>query len=75
MNCKTGETKTTVCDVLISATGVLNKWKWPDVPGRDSFRGPIAHSAHWDKTIDLKDKSVVLIGNGYGLSLIQRHLN
>lgn len=64
-NTKTGEAQTTLCDVLISATGVLNKWKWPDVPGIKDFRGSIAHSAHWDESIELKDKSVALIGNGY----------
>lgn len=52
------------CDVLVSATGVLNSWKWPDVPGLDKFSGTLAHSAAWDPSINLKDKTVALIGNG-----------
>ncbi|KAK8109514.1 hypothetical protein PG999_007651 [Apiospora kogelbergensis] len=51
-------------DFLINASGVLNKWKWPDVAGLDSFKGPKIHSANWDDSVDLKGKRVGLIGNG-----------
>ncbi|KAL4924805.1 flavin-containing monooxygenase [Aspergillus undulatus] len=50
-------------DVLINATGVLNNWKWPAVPGLDKFKNKL-HSANWDSTIDLEDKVVGIIGNG-----------
>lgn len=52
-------------DILISATGILNKWKWPLIPGLDSFKGKLLHSAAWNDTVDLSGKSVGLIGNGY----------
>ncbi|KPM46387.1 putative sterigmatocystin biosynthesis monooxygenase stcW [Neonectria ditissima] len=63
-NTKTGITNAYQCDVLISATGVLNAWKWPDVPGIGDFKGVMAHSAAWDNKLDLKDKTVALVGNG-----------
>jgi hypothetical protein len=28
------------CNVLIDAGGVLNKWKWPAINGREMFKGP-----------------------------------
>jgi cation diffusion facilitator CzcD-associated flavoprotein CzcO len=27
------------CYVLINATGILNYWKWPDIPGIHEFKG------------------------------------
>ena len=53
-----------ICDVLISATGVLNQPRWLDVPGIKDFRGPVMHSARWDKEVELADKRVGVIGNG-----------
>lgn len=35
-------------EVLISATGVLNNWRWPEIKGLDSFEGKRLHSARWD---------------------------
>src|SRR5579862_1244715 len=35
------------CDVLITATGILNNWKWPDIPGINDFAGLKVHSAVW----------------------------
>ncbi|KAF3911872.1 hypothetical protein AA313_de0209649 [Arthrobotrys entomopaga] len=57
-------TKQDTCDILINATGVLNDWKWPDIPGLHSFNGPLVHTAKWDEKLDIKDKHVGLIGNG-----------
>lgn len=44
--------------------GHLNSWKWPEIQGLHDFRGPKAHSAQWDDSIDLKDKRVLIIGAG-----------
>lgn len=63
-NGQTGVTQESLCDVLVSATGVLNAWKWPEVPGVSRFRGQMTHSAAWDKSLDLTGKTVALIGNG-----------
>lgn len=44
-------------DVLISATGALNNWKWPDIPGLHDFKGKVMHSAKWDESYDYSVRS------------------
>ncbi|PPR03651.1 hypothetical protein CVT24_007765 [Panaeolus cyanescens] len=52
------------CNILVNASGALNAWKWPDIPRLHSFQGPLLHTAKWDKSADLKNKRVGIIGNG-----------
>jgi cation diffusion facilitator CzcD-associated flavoprotein CzcO len=52
------------CQVLFSATGQLSHPAELDIPGKESFKGDIFHSARWDHNVSLADKNVVLIGNG-----------
>ncbi|THX76756.1 steroid monooxygenase [Aureobasidium pullulans] len=52
------------CNVLINAAGVLNKWKWPAIEGREQFQGSMLHSADWDDSVDLTGKRVAVIGGG-----------
>ena len=52
------------CDILINASGFFNSWRWPAVPRRDTYRGTMAHTAHYDPDIDLAGKRVAIIGNG-----------
>jgi cation diffusion facilitator CzcD-associated flavoprotein CzcO len=53
------------CDVLITATGFLNVWKWPDIPGIHDFKGIKVHSAVWpEEGLNLTGKTVAVIGNG-----------
>lgn len=51
-------------DFVINGGGVLNKWKWPEVAGLQSFRGDLLHSAAYPEEYDLKGKRVALIGAG-----------
>lgn len=51
-------------DVLVTATGVLRVPRYPDIPGQESFAGPVFHSAEWDHSVTLRDKRVGLIGTG-----------
>ncbi|KAK7219476.1 hypothetical protein V2G26_007479 [Clonostachys chloroleuca] len=51
-------------DVFINAGGILNNWKWPDIKGLNDFQGQLVHTAAWDRSIELKDKSVAIIGSG-----------
>lgn len=51
-------------DFVVANTGVLNTWTWPDIPNREAFQGRITHSADYDTTIDLEDKTVIVIGSG-----------
>ncbi|KIX03853.1 uncharacterized protein Z518_07406 [Rhinocladiella mackenziei CBS 650.93] len=55
---------TDICDVFINAGGVLDNWKWPDIPGIETFKGKLMHSASWDQGFDFTDKSVAVIGIG-----------
>jgi cation diffusion facilitator CzcD-associated flavoprotein CzcO len=41
-----------VCDVFISASGILNDWKWPEIKGLHTFKGKLLHSAKWDESYD-----------------------
>ena len=59
------ETFEAPCDILVNACGYLNAWKLPEIPGLEKFQKPILHSADWDETVDLSNKNVALIGNGY----------
>ncbi|RDW59448.1 hypothetical protein BP6252_12535 [Coleophoma cylindrospora] len=60
------------CNVLVNASGVLKhvpsplylKWKWPQIPGRETFQGPMLHSAAWDPSVEWKGKKVAVIGSG-----------
>lgn len=56
--------RTWTCDVLIVATGQLNRPVSPDLPGVDSFTGTMFHSARWDHDHDLRGRRVAVIGTG-----------
>ena len=43
----TGETIEDDADVLVIARGILDEPRWPEIPGLDSFKGEIMHSAMW----------------------------
>ncbi|KIX09042.1 uncharacterized protein Z518_00120 [Rhinocladiella mackenziei CBS 650.93] len=49
---------------FINATGILNKWKWPELPGLDDFQGHLMHSANWNHDINLARRTVGVIGTG-----------
>ncbi|MBO0830677.1 MAG: NAD(P)-binding domain-containing protein [Actinobacteria bacterium] len=50
--------------ILISAAGPLSEPAVPDIPGLDSFPGPVFHSARWDHETDLAGLRVAVIGTG-----------
>ena len=50
--------------VVITAAGYLNRPRWPEVQGRDTFSGISIHSAQWDPSLDLTGKRVAIIGAG-----------
>ncbi len=49
---------------IISAVGILNRPKLPDIPGRAEFAGISLHTAQWDRDFDWRDKRVAMIGTG-----------
>lgn len=61
---KDGSTFIDTCNILINGSGVLTKWKWPDIPGVHDFKGVLAHSANWPDELDWSGKRVAVIGTG-----------
>ncbi len=59
-----GSVRTRTANVLISAVGIFNPIKFPDIPGLKSFAGPCFHTAEWPQTLDLTGKRVAVVGNG-----------
>lgn len=51
-------------DFFINGGGFLNTWKWPEIKGLHSFRGPLLHTANWDNDVDLNNKKVLVLGIG-----------
>ncbi|MBM3675900.1 MAG: NAD(P)/FAD-dependent oxidoreductase [Actinobacteria bacterium] len=64
MRTRDGCEDTTAVEVLVSATGQLNRPHFPDICGRDRFSGPAFHSAAWDHSVALDGKRVAVIGTG-----------
>lgn len=61
---KTGNTIQKSAQILLNAGGILNAWRFPPIPGIESFKGVLVHSAAWKEGLDLRGKTVGLIGNG-----------
>ncbi|MBB2909843.1 cation diffusion facilitator CzcD-associated flavoprotein CzcO [Streptosporangium becharense] len=57
-----GETLTS--NAVVAGIGALHVPSYPEIPGRESFRGPAFHSAGWDHSVDLTGKRVAVIGTG-----------
>ncbi len=51
-------------DVLVAATGPLCEPRIPDIPGLDTFAGPVFHSARWRHDLDLAGRTVAVVGTG-----------
>ncbi|WP_460062578.1 flavin-containing monooxygenase [Streptomyces sp. YKOK-I1] len=59
-----GTVTTLRADAVISAVGVLNRPKVPDLPGMADFGGELFHSARWPDDIDLAGRRVAVVGAG-----------
>lgn len=59
-----GRRDTTYASVVVTAAGYLNRPRWPDLKGRETFAGSSIHSARWDSSLDLTGKKVAIIGAG-----------
>ena len=59
-----GARNVSYANVVIPAAGYLNRPRWPDLAGRDTFGGISIHSAEWDPNLDLTGKRVAVIGAG-----------
>ena len=59
-----GSRETREANILISAVGIFNPIKLPNIKGLDRFAGPCFHTAEWPANLDLTGKRVAMIGNG-----------
>jgi len=62
LNSKSG--RSVVAQVFVMGTGPLHVPAIPNIPGLDSFKGKVFHSAQWDHDFDLKGKRIASIGTG-----------
>lgn len=51
-------------NVVVSAVGIFNPFRMPDIPGLDTFEGPAFHTARWRDDVDLTGQRVAILGNG-----------
>ncbi|MGV0746924.1 flavin-containing monooxygenase [Mycolicibacter heraklionensis] len=57
--------ETVVARFVVMATGPLSSPLTPDIPGLETFGGPIYHTAHWPhEGVDFTGKRVGVIGTG-----------
>ena len=66
----TGESREEIVEVLILAIGGLVVPNECNIPGAKEFQGPLFHSARWRHDVSLKDKNVIVVGNGCSASQI-----
>ena len=59
-----GGRETLEANALITAVGQLNRPRYPDIDGLETFEGPSFHSARWRTDVDLSGKRVAVIGTG-----------
>lgn len=59
-----GTRESILANVVIPAAGYLNRPRWPEISGRETFAGVSIHSAEWDPTLSLAGKKVAIIGAG-----------
>lgn len=51
-------------EMLVSAVGTLSTPKECNIPGSESYNGPIFHSARWNHDFDIEGKRIAVVGNG-----------
>ncbi|KAJ6470531.1 FAD/NAD-P-binding domain-containing protein [Mycena sanguinolenta] len=61
---QSGARFSTTAKILISALGLLNIPRYPNIAGLSSFKGDMFHSARWNTGVDLRGKRVAVIGIG-----------
>ena len=59
----TKDDRSIVADVFISALGMFNEIQWPDIAGLKDFAGQVLHTAMWPEGVDLRGKTVAVIGS------------
>jgi cation diffusion facilitator CzcD-associated flavoprotein CzcO len=60
----TGDGESRTARYVVNALGLLSKTNLPDIKGRDTFRGTLAHTGAWPQDLTLDGKRVGVIGTG-----------
>lgn len=71
---ETGHTFYHEAEMLVSCVGTISIPKDCDIPGHESYKGAIFHSARWDHSFDTRGKRVAVVGNGCSGAQIMPHL-
>ncbi|KAF8888349.1 hypothetical protein BD779DRAFT_1611364 [Infundibulicybe gibba] len=66
---KTGTKTSTSANILISAVGILEVPRAPDIPGVKDFAGDVFHSARWNNSVELRGRKVAVRANYSPLSI------
>jgi cation diffusion facilitator CzcD-associated flavoprotein CzcO len=53
LDIRTNTTFTDSADFVLSSTGGLSRWSWPDIEGLHSFKGELMHSARYESEMGL----------------------
>lgn len=61
---RSGAVTTMRANVVVSAVGMLNRPRMPDLVGMSEFTGDLFHSARWPDGLDITGKRVAIIGTG-----------
>jgi len=59
-----GREETIAARFVISAVGSLSLPRFPEIAGRETFRGPSFHSSQWPADLEIRGKRVALLGAG-----------
>ncbi len=51
-------------DIVVSAVGLFTQPVLPDLFEREPFTGTVMHTARWDRSVDLRDARVAVLGTG-----------
>lgn len=72
LNLQTKERTIRRAKILVSGVGSLSVPKTCDLPGVETYKGKMFHSAQWDHSFDWKDKDVVVLGGSQDYMSISR---
>lgn len=51
-------------DIFINASGILNNYKWPNIPTLSKYKGKLVHTARWPQDLEWKGKKIAVLGSG-----------
>lgn len=61
-------------EILVSCVGTISIPKECDIPGVESYKGAIWHSARWNHAYKLQGKTVAIVGNGCSAAQLVPHV-